>query len=434
MDSLAQCHLWQLWETSPDVNSVLADSASTLWLKSSQAKGTPLASGGNTPLRSGSLAIAVGAILLGSGLGKPAPAIALECKLETPTVSNGPVWGSPRSVVTPQGYALNVRWGPGTNNGIQRCVLRGSTLQVSGARRNGWVQLIDQTWVAGNWVNSKSPVDLPITPTCNAGNLATVLIQQNAALPIRPGPGLNFPMVAQFADGACIELTGRFYVGWAQLTDGHWVDSRRIQYNGPITNITQPPLDDIVGLQRQLRQAGFLSANVVPSSIYDQATQAAVREFQRVNRLPVTGTIDPATWNSLIPPVEEVKEWQRLLRQAGFLPADFVLSGIYDEATESAVRRFQRVNGLPETGIVDEATRQALNGAVIRPPVSRQMRVNTGNGEQSPVYSGPGPGTESSFVRNIPDGSIVTIVGEPRNGWSELSGGGWVFTAWLDEM
>ena len=35
------------------------------------------------------------------------------------------------------------------------------------------------------------------------------------------------------------------------------------------------------------------------SGIYDQKTENAVRAFQRLNRLPITGTVDSATWDRL---------------------------------------------------------------------------------------------------------------------------------------
>ena len=39
--------------------------------------------------------------------------------------------------------------------------------------------------------------------------------------------------------------------------------------------------------------------DVTLSGRYDRATEDAVREFQRVNRLPVTGEVDLLTWNLL---------------------------------------------------------------------------------------------------------------------------------------
>ncbi|MBD2114887.1 MULTISPECIES: peptidoglycan-binding protein [Cyanophyceae] len=338
------------------------------------------------PLRNWSLA-AAGAIVLGSGLG-------------TPALANGHLWGSTVYVNTPQGYALNARWGPGTNTGVYRRVRRGSALQLSGVRRNGWVQLVDATWVAGNLV-SRSPVPgAGVTPPGNADNLATVVTPQNFALNIRSGPGRNFPVVGQFVNGSRIALTGRFSVGWAQLTNGNWVDSGHIQYSGPIQGGNQPnpnpnpnpgptPNADVLELQRLLRQAGFLPSNFIASGIYDQTTQNAVREFQRVNGLPVTGVVDAATWQALY------------------------------RATE------------PPTPLPSPKPDPSPDPTNPPPSGTSQRRVVT-DGDSTSVFDGPG--TEFGLVRTVPNGSIVTITGRTSGNWSELLDGGWIFSPWLDPI
>ncbi|WP_323351494.1 peptidoglycan-binding protein [Leptolyngbya sp. CCNP1308] len=335
------------------------------------------------------MAIAAGAIVLGSSLG-------------TPALANGHLWGSTIYVNTPEGYALNVRWGPGTNTGVYRRVRRGSALQVSGARRNGWVQLVDATWVAGNLV-SRSPVpgSGPITPPIeNQGNLATVVTPQNFALNIRNGPGINYLVVGQFVNGSRIPLTGRFNSGWAQLTNGNWVDGYYIQYNGPIYGGNRPnpnpdpnpgptPNADVMELQRLLRQAGFLPSNFIVSGIYDQTTQNAVREFQRVNGLPVTGIVDAATWQALY------------------------------RATA------------PPTPLPEPSPDPSPDPTDPPPGGTSQRRVVT-DGDSTSVFDGPG--TEFGFVRSVPNGSIVTITGRTSGNWSELLDGGWIFSLWLEPI
>lgn len=39
--------------------------------------------------------------------------------------------------------------------------------------------------------------------------------------------------------------------------------------------------------------------NIVPSGVFDQETSDAIRRFQELNRLPVTGIVDKQTWNTL---------------------------------------------------------------------------------------------------------------------------------------
>lgn len=384
MDSLAQSLLWLLWETYPDVDPVPADFASILPLAPEQGRRAPVAPVASLALRSRSLAIAAGAIVLSSGLGAPA-------------LASGHLWGSTVYVNTPEGYALNVRWGPSTNNGVYRRARRGSALQLSGARRNGWVQLVDATWVAGNLV-SRSPVPgVGVTPPIgNPENLATVVTPQNFALNIRNGPGFNYQIVGQYINGSRIPLTGRFTNGWAQLTNGNWVDSSHIQYSGPINDGDRPnpnpgptPNADVMELQRLLRQAGFLPANFIVSGIYDQTTQNAVREFQRVNGLPVTGIVDAATWQAL------------------------------DRATA------------PPTPLPSPSPDPSPDPTNPPPGSTSQRRVVT-DGDSTSVFDGPG--TEFGFVRSVPNGSIVTITGRTSGNWSELLDGGWIFSLWLEPI
>ncbi|MBD1875785.1 peptidoglycan-binding protein [Nodosilinea sp. FACHB-131] len=398
MDSLAQSLLWLLWETHPDVDPVPAGSASVLPLAPEQGK-TQVAPVGTMPLRNRSLAIAAGAMILSSGLGAPA-------------LANGHLWGSTVYANTREGYALNVRWGPGTNSGINRCVLRGTALQVSGVERNGWVQLIDATWVASNLVSGSVAIDPPdknlttvvtpgnrceirrIDPEVNPGNLATVITPQNFALNIRNGPGFNYQIVGQYINGSRIPVTGRFSNGWAQLTNGNWVDSGHIQYSGPIhggnqTNPGSTPNADVMELQRLLRQAGFLPSNFIVSGIYDQTTQNAVREFQRVNGLPITGVVDAATWQALY------------------------------RATA------------PPTPLPSPSPNPSPDPTNPPPSGTSQRRVVT-DGDATSVFDGPG--TEFGTIRSVPNGSIVTVTGRTSGNWSELLDGGWIFSLWLEPV
>lgn len=138
----------------------------------------------------------------------------------------------------------------------------------------------------------------------------------------------------------------------------------------------------VENLQRMLRYLSF--ANDEPryrvnvSGIYDEATEGAVRLIQREHRVPVTGVVDLATWNAVLGEYlaaadeggeillritvptgtvagersENTAILQILLDSLGgtygFDPVP--LTGIYDEATEAAVRIFRRALGIPEEG------------------------------------------------------------------------------------
>jgi peptidoglycan hydrolase-like protein with peptidoglycan-binding domain len=57
---------------------------------------------------------------------------------------------------------------------------------------------------------------------------------------------------------------------------------------------------------------------------------------------------------------EEVRQIQTKLKDAGYYTGD--VNGIFDKATETAVKAFQAASGLKQDGIVGSATWQALTG------------------------------------------------------------------------
>ncbi len=137
------------------------------------------------------------------------------------------------------------------------------------------------------------------------------------------------------------------------------------------------------------------------NGIYDVATEAAVRKFQEVFNLTPNGVIDKATWyriayiytsvkrlaeldsegisqgefslqytEDLRPGMQsnQVRGLQYFLAVVGAYYASvqpIEITGFYDAQTESSVRSFQRVFGLPQTGIVDETTWNDLYRAYI---------------------------------------------------------------------
>lgn len=62
-------------------------------------------------------------------------------------------------------------------------------------------------------------------------------------------------------------------------------------------------------------------------------------------------------------PVTQVQIWLRKLAQREGIHPLPAVDGIYSENTEAAVRRFQEMHGLPVTGVVDFATWNAIQAA-----------------------------------------------------------------------
>ena len=154
----------------------------------------------------------------------------------------------------------------------------------------------------------------------------------------------------------------------------------------------------ITNLQRYLLQLSYFDDRIPPvpiDGIFDTATEEALRAFQSVAGLPVTGRGDATTWDALylayleslaanglpepvyiFPRFPEtysvglgdegllISAIRYLLRElmidygGGF--EELPLLGTFDTATQGAVERFQSLHGLPVTGRVDRATWNAL--------------------------------------------------------------------------
>ena len=132
---------------------------------------------------------------------------------------------------------------------------------------------------------------------------------------------------------------------------------------------------------------GDPSLRVSVCGAYNPETEAAVRAFQQRERLPVTGICGRETWDAMVsacagiedceaPVLLAVRETEagpgdegdgvvllqlvlRALSSSCGLPP-VPLDGCYGGGTEGAVRVFQRIAGLRETGRMDVPTWRAL--------------------------------------------------------------------------
>ncbi|OQP16804.1 peptidoglycan-binding protein [Geobacillus zalihae] len=132
-------------------------------------------------------------------------------------------------------------------------------------------------------------------------------------------------------------------------------------------------------LQRRLKQLGYFRYPQI-TGYYGAVTADAVKQFQRANGLPATGRADRATLERLKQKEEgsspspsaaltvgargdDVRKLQQQLKQLGYFTYSDI-TGYYGVLTADAVRRFQRDNGLPVTGAVDNQTVARLASAV----------------------------------------------------------------------
>ncbi|WP_157072225.1 peptidoglycan-binding protein [Picosynechococcus sp. PCC 73109] len=164
--------------------------------------------------------------------------------------------------------------------------------------------------------------------------------------------------------------------------------------------------DDVGYLQAFLRAAGFLPRSAVIDGIFGRTTEAAVRSFQRANKLPKTGTVDPRTWQTIeryqqlflaspataepppqqtpkpasllqqdrpeklllrrgagfeiSPQQQAVYYLQKLLQRGLFIPETAKLDGKFGRQTENGVKFFQVRQKLVADGIVGLSTWEAL--------------------------------------------------------------------------
>lgn len=147
----------------------------------------------------------------------------------------------------------------------------------------------------------------------------------------------------------------------------------------------QEHTEEILGLLYQIALRDSRIPIVLPGKEYTEEAALAVRAYQQVYGLPVTGEIDSNTWNSIVETYhrltdaaapltifpagmfilqerdsgELVQLVQVLLNLAAQHYANLLpvtVSGVYDAETAAAVRKLQALSALPETGILDRNT------------------------------------------------------------------------------
>ena len=154
----------------------------------------------------------------------------------------------------------------------------------------------------------------------------------------------------------------------------------------------------ILELQKYLNAISYYHPEipcVLPTGIYDEKTQAAVRAFQKFSNLTETGETNQTTWDRIVAvyladakcapqPLEAFPKQKHAVIHAGeqcFTAAviqtilmelshhysnlpDVHVTGEYDAETIRAVQLFQNMCALPVTGEVDCATWNMLAQAV----------------------------------------------------------------------
>ncbi len=156
----------------------------------------------------------------------------------------------------------------------------------------------------------------------------------------------------------------------------------------------RPEIYELQSMLRLLAQTDSSIPLVNPDGIFGPETERAVLAFQSNMGLSPTGIVDFGTWTAITTAYRSTREFTQ--KGIAFFPfppngytvernekSDLVciiqimlsgidvvydvfsnvrISGVYDETTENAVRLFQQINRLPQTGLVDVMTWNRLAG------------------------------------------------------------------------
>lgn len=228
------------------------------------------------------------------------------------------------------------------------------------------------------------------------------------------------PLFAAFCDGRISQCTGLLQWGTVELANQGYtpIEILRYYFGENINIVTDAPVRDVEatypGEPVQLGDSSFdvlriqlnldrirINFPAIPpieplNGYFNESTEAAVRAFQSIFKLPVTGVVDEATWymiryifiavtklaelttqgyqlsqlleitretyleGDVRPTVELIQYALNVV--AAFNPAisQIAITGYFDEQTRNAVIEFQKTVNLEPTGVVDRETYEAL--------------------------------------------------------------------------
>lgn len=224
------------------------------------------------------------------------------------------------------------------------------------------------------------------------------------------------PLFAQYCNGTTVTCGGLSQWGSVDLAEEgydsveiirhYYGDDTEVVVDAPVSGITSSPPsrllrlgstgNDVLAVQLRLNRisVNYPSIPKIPSpdGYYGIGTKEAVEEFQSIFDLTVDGVVGKSTWYALqriyaavkrlndlnsegityseIPRVypselapgstgDGVRVSQYMLNYIAQYENSiepFDVNGVYGDATENAVRGFQRTYGLPVTGVINEKT------------------------------------------------------------------------------
>ncbi len=166
---------------------------------------------------------------------------------------------------------------------------------------------------------------------------------------------------------------------WSRLLNETEEDLQSTFHNNLPILFFDTESEKVSELQNLLKTLGLVSWEA--TGYFGPLTQEAIKSFQRTNGLVDTGVVNLETWLKLLGKTKEelsiseffdlpdlffgaendkVKELQNILKDKGLV--DWEATGYFGTKTEAAIKSFQVMNGLMETGIVDLQTWSRLLG------------------------------------------------------------------------
>ena len=228
------------------------------------------------------------------------------------------------------------------------------------------------------------------------------------------------PLFATYCDGVRVQCNGLSQWGSVELAENgrtpyeiltyYYGDNLAIVRNAPIAALTESYPGTTLRLGNSGNEVRYIQLRLNriaknypsiptipnPDGIFGPETDAAVREFQRIFGLTVDGIVGRATWYKIVQIYGGVKRLTDLASEGIFLDEvtqlqpevlqrgdtgndvrelqyylNFIgtfnnqiqpvaIDGIFGTATEQSVLDFQRYYGLPETGVVNVVTWNAM--------------------------------------------------------------------------
>lgn len=187
--------------------------------------------------------------------------------------------------------------------------------------------------------------------------------------------------------------------------------------------------DLVLAAQQRLKLLGYMTSE--PDGAYGNDTIIAVKQFQSRNDQIVDGYLGPSTRIALnsteaVPnglrlgdSGETVEKVQNMLSKLGYMNSGSS-TGYYGEATENAVKSFQRTNGLSVDGSVGAMTMTKLTSNDAKKAPANTGSSSGGGSTTTPTRGATGGGSSSGGSSGSGGSSTVPNTGSASGGAASL--------------